>query len=44
MGAGMYKGKKITLQERKNAVEAQEKCAGQSSPEVAFVTTSPLKF
>jgi len=26
MGAGMYKGKKITLAERKQAVEAQEKC------------------
>ena len=26
MGAGMYKGEKITLAERKQAVEAQEKC------------------
>lgn len=26
IGAGMYKGKKITLAERKQAVEAQEKC------------------
>ncbi len=45
MGAGMYKGKKITLAERRenNAVVAQEKCAGHSSPEVAFVTTPPLK-
>ena len=42
MGAGMYKGEKITLAERKQAVEAQEKCAGQSSPEVAVVPTSPL--
>ena len=44
MGAGMYKGKKITLAERRenNAVEAQEKCAGHSSPEVAVVPTPPL--
>lgn len=39
MGAGMYKGKKITVAERKNAVKAQEKCAEPSSSEVAFVTT-----
>jgi hypothetical protein len=42
MGAGMYKGKKITVAERKNAVKAQEKCAEQSSSEVAVVPTSPL--
>mgnify|MGYP001422078939 CR=1 FL=1 len=44
MGAGMYKGEKITLAERRdnNAVEAQEKCAEHSSSEVAVVPTSPL--
>lgn len=42
MGAGMYKGKKITQAERHHAVEAQEKCAEHSSLEVAVVPTSPL--
>lgn len=44
MGAGMYRGQKITQAERhnKHAVEAQEKCAGHASPEVAVVPTSPL--
>jgi hypothetical protein len=42
MGAGMYKGKKITQAERHHAVEAQEKCAEHSSSEVAVVPTSPL--
>lgn len=41
MGAGMYKGKRISIKER-NAVKAQEKCAEQSCSEVAFETTSPL--
>lgn len=39
MGAGMYKGKKISIAERRTAVKAQEKCAEHTSPEVAFVTT-----
>jgi hypothetical protein len=44
MGAGMYRGQKITQAERhnKHAVEAQEKCAGHTSPEVAVVPTPPL--
>lgn len=42
MGAGMYRGKRISIAERKNAVEAQEKCAEPSSSEVAVVQTSPL--
>ena len=44
MGAGMYKGEKITQAERhNNAVKAQEKCAEHSSSEVAVIPTSPLK-
>lgn len=42
MGAGMYKGEKITIAKRRNAVKAQEKCAEQSGSEVAVVPTSPL--
>jgi hypothetical protein len=42
MGAGMYKGKKVSLQERKNAQEAQEKCAEHTSSEVAVVPTLAL--
>jgi hypothetical protein len=43
LGAGMYKGEKITLEERHNkqASEAQEKCAEQSSFEVV-AQTNPL--
>lgn len=42
MGAGMYKGEKITLADRKHASEAQEKCAEQSSSEVEVVPTLTL--
>jgi hypothetical protein len=38
MGAGMYKGKRISIKER-NAVIAQIKCAELSSSEMEFTTT-----
>ena len=45
MGAGMYKGKKVSLQERKTLAALPHKGEGQAlQPEGAFDSTMPLKL